>query len=65
VLFRSQYTVVGQEGPDHDRRFLVAILLDGREYGRAQGRSKKEAEQSAAAQALDLLDRDTPPAGDA
>ena len=46
-----QYTVVGQEGPDHDRRFLVAILLDGREYGRAQGRSKKEAEQNAAAQA--------------
>jgi ribonuclease-3 len=59
-----QYSVVGQEGPDHDRRFLVAILLDGREYGRAQGRSKKEAEQSAAAQALELLDRGGPLAGD-
>jgi ribonuclease-3 len=59
-----QYSVVGQEGPDHDRRFLVAILLDGREYGRAQGRSKKEAEQSAAAQALELLDRGGPLPGD-
>jgi ribonuclease III len=56
-----QYAVVGQEGPDHDRRFLVAILLDGREYGRAQGRSKKEAEQNAAAQALEVLDGRAPP----
>jgi len=51
-----QYRVVGQEGPDHDKRFSVAISLGGREYGRAVGRSKKEAEQSAAAQALAILE---------
>ena len=51
-----QYRVVGQEGPDHDKRFAVTISLAGREYGRAVGRSKKEAEQSAAAQALAILD---------
>ena len=51
-----QYTVVAQEGPDHDKRFQVAISLGGREYGRALGRSKKEAEQSAAAKALDVLE---------
>jgi ribonuclease-3 len=50
------YEVVAQEGPDHDRRFEVALLLRGREYGRAIGRSKKEAEQNAAAQALAALD---------
>jgi ribonuclease-3 len=50
------YTVVGQEGPDHDKTFSVAISLGGREYGRASGKSKKEAEQSAAAQALDALE---------
>jgi ribonuclease-3 len=50
------YEVVAQEGPDHDRRFEVALTLRGREYGRATGRSKKEAEQSAAAQALAALD---------
>jgi len=52
------YTVVAQEGPDHDKTFEVAIFLGGREYGRAQGKSKKEAQQNAAAQALDLLEGD-------
>jgi ribonuclease III len=46
------YEVVGMSGPDHDRRFEIALRLGGREWGRAVGRSKKEAEQSAAAAAL-------------
>ena len=50
------YTVVREDGPDHDKRFEVAIALGGREYGRAIGRSKKEAEQNAAAQALTVLE---------
>jgi ribonuclease-3 len=50
-----QYTVVAEQGPDHDKTFTVAILLGGREYGRASGKSKKEAEQNAASQALDRL----------
>jgi ribonuclease-3 len=54
-----QYLVVGEEGPDHDKRFQVAIFLEGKEYGRAGGRSKKEAEQSAAALALATLDGTT------
>jgi ribonuclease-3 len=52
-----QYSVVGEEGPDHDKTFSVAIVLGGREYGRASGKSKKEAEQNAAAQALAALER--------
>ena len=56
-----QYRVVGQEGPDHDKRFSVTISLGGREYGRAVGRSKKEAEQSAAAQALVILEGEGEP----
>jgi ribonuclease-3 len=51
-----QYAVVGQEGPDHDKTFVVSIVLNGTEYGRAAGKSKKEAEQSAAAQALEKLE---------
>ena len=54
------YTVVAEEGPDHDKRFEVALTLQGREYGRAVGQSKKEAEQSAASQALAALDRNEP-----
>jgi ribonuclease-3 len=48
--------VVGQEGPDHDRTFWVSIALGSQEYGRASGKSKKEAEQSAAAMALARLE---------
>ncbi len=51
-----RYTVVGQDGPDHDKTFLVAITLGDREFGRASGKSKKEAEQSAAALALAKLE---------
>jgi ribonuclease-3 len=54
------YEVVGEVGPDHDKRFEVSLSLRGREYGRASGRSKKEAEQAAAAQALSELERQPP-----
>jgi ribonuclease III len=54
------YQVVAQEGPDHDKRFEVALSLAGREYARATGRSKKEAEQAAAAEALAVIERDAP-----
>jgi len=45
------YNVVQQIGPDHDKRFVVAVTLSGDEWGRAVGKSKKEAEQMAAAEA--------------
>ncbi len=50
------YMVMSQQGPDHDKTFEVAIFLGEREYGRAQGKSKKEAQQNAAAQAIALLE---------
>jgi ribonuclease-3 len=50
------YTVVGQTGPDHDRVYEVAVTLGDEEYGRARGRSKKEAQQSAAGQAVAALE---------
>ncbi len=49
------YTVVAQEGPDHDKTFEVAISLGDKEYARAHGKSKKEAQQNAAARALAVL----------
>jgi ribonuclease III len=49
------YTVIGQHGPDHDKTFEVAISLGDKEYGRGQGKSKKEAQQSAAELALAQL----------
>ena len=46
------YVVVGDEGPPHDRTFEVAAIVDGAELARGTGRSKKDAEQAAAAAAL-------------
>ena len=50
-----RYTVVAQHGPDHDKIFEVAISLGDREYGRACGKSKKEAQQNAAEMAMAKL----------
>jgi len=46
------YAVVRESGPDHDKLFEVEVTVNGEVFGRGTGRSKKEAEQSAAKQAL-------------
>ncbi len=50
-----RYAVVEEKGPDHEKVFVVAALVAGRELARGEGRSKKEAEQRAAHAALDSL----------
>jgi ribonuclease-3 len=45
------YEVVAELGPDHDKRFVVQVSFEGQVWARAVGRSKKEAEQLAAAEA--------------
>ena len=45
------YRVVQELGPDHDKRFVVAVTIGTDEWARAVGKSKKEAEQMAAAEA--------------
>ena len=49
------YTVCAESGPDHNKTFTMAVLLNGSEIGRGTGRTKKEAEQSAARCALETL----------
>lgn len=49
------YKVVGESGPDHAKTFEVAVLVADVERARATGRSKKLAEQSAAALAVEVL----------
>jgi ribonuclease-3 len=53
------YVVVDAEGPAHDRRFTCAAVIDGAEAGTGSGRTKKEAEQEAARQALATLEDET------
>ncbi|HVY49256.1 MAG TPA: putative dsRNA-binding protein, partial [Minicystis sp.] len=48
-----RYRVVGSEGPDHQRLFIVVVEAFGRVLGEGRGRSKKLAEQAAARAAID------------
>ena len=50
-----EYAVVGQSGPDHMKMFKVEARLNSNVIGRGQGRSKREAEQNAAREALALF----------
>jgi ribonuclease III len=47
------YEVTAETGPPHERTFEVAAMIDGETVARGSGRSKKEAEQAAAAAALE------------
>ena len=49
------YSLVGESGPDHDKQFLVEVRLNGDVVGSGSGSSKKRAEQSAAASAIEKL----------
>ncbi len=46
------YEVINERGPDHDKSFEVAVLVNSERMGTGWGKSKKEAEQQAARQAL-------------
>lgn len=49
---------LSDDGPDHEKTFYATVLVNGRELGRGEGRSKKAAEQVAAEIACDTLQRE-------
>ena len=49
------YQLIDEKGPDHNKCFCVAAVVDGKEFPSAWGQSKKEAEQQAAKNALRFL----------
>ena len=50
-----EYRLEKETGPDHNKTFYVAVYLKGNVLGRGEGKSKKEAEQRAAKEALVCL----------
>lgn len=46
------YALTGEEGPDHDKTFLVEVSVNGKVVGAGKGSSKKRAEQDAAHAAM-------------
>jgi ribonuclease-3 len=52
---RPVYHLVEAVGPDHEKRFRIEVAVDGRVLGVGEGPSRRVAETSAAAQALEVL----------
>ena len=55
---RPEYILADESGPPHEKVFKVALHLNGEVIGKGEGKSKKEAEQRAAKEALFCLKRD-------
>lgn len=55
------YRVARETGGAHERRFLVEVVFDDHVIGEGTGRTKKEAEQAAAAEAIAVIRRNVRP----
>jgi len=53
-----EYVMVGSSGPDHKKEFTIAVIIQGKEYARANGKSKKIAQQESAKIAIDILKKE-------
>ena len=51
-----EYTLLKEEGPDHNKSFEVGVFVDGDMVASAEGRTKKKAEQAAAYKAILILE---------
>lgn len=56
---KVEYKLMDESGPDHSKTFVVEVFLNSNVIGRGVGKSKKEAEQMAAREALSLMGYDT------
>jgi len=50
-----KYNVVSEEGPDHNKEFVVEVMVENKKMGTGTGKSKSQAQQEAAKNALDVL----------
>jgi ribonuclease-3 len=54
-LGKPLYQLVKEDGPSHEKQFVIEVHLDNRVLGTGTGRTKKQSEQQAAAEALTVL----------
>lgn len=50
-----KYQVVSEIGPDHNKEFVIEVIVNGKQLAKGQGKSKSEAEQDAASNALKTM----------
>lgn len=55
--YSINYVTAKEEGPDHNKKFYVDLIVEGKILGSGTGKSKKEAEQNAAKDALKKLEQ--------
>ena len=49
------YKMIAEKGPSHDKQYIIKAIVQNKEFGVGSGRSKKEAEQIAAKEALEYF----------
>ena len=49
------YKIIAEKGPSHDKQYAIKAIVQNKEFGMGSGRSKKEAEQIAAKEALEYF----------
>ncbi len=59
-LDNPTYTVIKEEGPQHNRIFTIKVVIGDKDYGVGKGKNKKSAEQNAAKAALELIKKTLP-----
>ncbi|WP_423786602.1 ribonuclease III [Helicobacter winghamensis] len=50
-----EYVLLDSSGPDHNKNFLIGVKIQGKEFAKASGKSKKEAQQICAKIAIEVL----------
>ncbi|KAF2956441.1 ribonuclease III [Marinitoga sp. 38H-ov] len=58
LKIRPEYKLIRQDGPPHNRTFVIDVIINGKKYGRGIGKSKKVAEQLAAREACEKFSGD-------
>lgn len=58
--YTPTYELVEETGPDHDRTFIMKVIVNNEEFGQGEGKNKQEAEQNAAEAALNKLKEEKP-----
>jgi len=50
------YDILSEKGPDHEKTFTMAVMINGKCFGEGQGGSKQKAEEKAASEALKKIE---------
>ncbi len=50
-----EYQIIEENGPDHDKDFIAGVNINGKIVSQGKGKTKKEAEQAAAREALVIM----------